>query len=127
MRAQWLLSPDDAERLVAPDGLEMADSTSPLMPDVRFVGLTRKGISKGSAMREIAAAYRVDMRDVMYIGDSGNDLSALRVVGHPIAMANADPEVIKAAAHTVGHVDDAGWRKRCGSRSAAGRSSARSR
>ncbi len=39
-------------------------------------------------MREIAAAYRVDMRDVMYVGDSGNDLSALRVVGHPIAMGN---------------------------------------
>lgn len=78
------------------------------MPNVSFVGMTRKGVSKGSAMREIAAAYRVDMRDVMYIGDSGNDISALRVVGHPIAMANADPEVIEAAGRTVGHVENAG-------------------
>lgn len=108
VRAQWLLSPEDAKRVVAPDGLEMAESTSPLMPDVRFVGLTRHGVSKGAAMREIAAAYRVDMRDVMYIGDSGNDLSALRVVGHPIAMGNADPQVIAAAERTVGHVDEAG-------------------
>ncbi len=108
VRAQWLLSPEDAEHVHAPPELEMAKSTSPLMPDVSFVGLTRKGVSKGSAMREIAAAYRIDMRDVMYIGDSGNDLSALRVVGHPIAMANADPQVIKAAARTVGHVDEAG-------------------
>jgi hydroxymethylpyrimidine pyrophosphatase-like HAD family hydrolase len=44
----------------------------------------------------------------MYIGDSGNDLSALRVVGHPIAMGNADPQVIEAAERTVGHVDEAG-------------------
>jgi len=108
VRAQWLLAPEDARRVVAPPGLEMADSSSPLMPGVRFIGLTRQGVSKGSAMREIAAAYRVDMRDVMYVGDSGNDLSALRVVGHPIAMGNADPEVIKAAQRTVGHVDAAG-------------------
>jgi len=108
VRAQWLLSPEDAKRVVVPAGLEMADSSSPLMPGVRFVGLTRQGVSKGSAMREIAAAYRVDLRDVMYIGDSGNDLSALRVVGHPIAMGNADPEVIKAAQRTVGQVDEAG-------------------
>lgn len=108
VRAQWLLSPEDADRVVAPPDLEMAHSTSPLMPNVRFVGLTRKGVSKGSAMREIASAYRIDMRDVMYIGDSGNDISALRVVGHPIAMGNADPEVIKAAGRTVGHVEQAG-------------------
>lgn len=108
VRAQWLLSPEDADHLIAPADLEMAHSTSPLMPNVRFVGLTRKGVSKGSAMREIAAAYRVDMRDVMYIGDSGNDISALRVVGHPIAMANASPKVIEAASRTVAHVDDAG-------------------
>lgn len=108
VRAQWLLSPEHARQVVAPAGLEMADSTSPLMPDVRFIGMTRQGVSKGTAMREIAGAYRVDMRDVMYVGDSGNDLSALRVVGHPIAMGNADPEVIQAAQRTVGHVNDAG-------------------
>lgn len=108
VRAQWLLSPADAERLVAPPGLEMATSTSPLMPNVHFVGLTRQGVSKGAAMRAIAAAYQVDLREVMYVGDSGNDLSALRVVGHPIAMANADPQVIAAAERTVGHVEDGG-------------------
>ena len=108
VRAQWLLAPADAARVVALDGLEMAHSTSPLMPDVRFVALTRAGICKGSAMREIAAAYEIDLRDVMYVGDAGNDLSALRIVGHPIAMANADPVVIEAAERTVGHVDTGG-------------------
>jgi Cof subfamily protein (haloacid dehalogenase superfamily) len=108
VRAQWVVSPEDAKRIIAPPDLEMADSSSPLMPGVRFIGLTRQGVSKGTAMREIAAAYRVDIRDVMYVGDSGNDLSALRVVGHPIAMGNADPQVIAAAERTVGHVDEVG-------------------
>lgn len=108
VRAQWLLSPEDAERVHVPSDLEVAHSTSPLMPGVRFVGITKQGVSKGNAMLEVAAAYRIDLRDVMYVGDSGNDLSALRVVGHPIAMANADPAVIAAASYTTGHVEEGG-------------------
>jgi hypothetical protein len=108
VRAQWLLSPEDAERVHAPSDLEVAHSTSPLMPGVRFVGITKLGVSKGNAMRDVAAAYRIDMRDVMYVGDSGNDLSALRVVGHPVAMANADPAVLAAASYTTGHVEEGG-------------------
>ena len=108
VRAQWLLSPDDAERVSVPPGLEVAHSTSPLMPGVRFVGITKQGVSKGQAIREVAAAYELDLGDVMYIGDSGNDLSALHIVGHPIAMANADAAVLAAASRTVGHVEEGG-------------------
>jgi hydroxymethylpyrimidine pyrophosphatase-like HAD family hydrolase len=93
---------------LAHPGLEVAQSTSPLMPDTQFVGLTHEGVTKGTAMRSIAAEYGVSMADVMYVGDSGNDLSALQNVGHSVAMGNADPAVIKAAKHTVDHVDRGG-------------------
>jgi hydroxymethylpyrimidine pyrophosphatase-like HAD family hydrolase len=89
-------------------GLEAARSTSPLMTGTQFVGFTREGVSKASAMRTIADQYEVALQDVMYIGDSGNDLPALRVVGHPVAMANADAAVIKAARQIVAHVDEGG-------------------
>jgi Cof subfamily protein (haloacid dehalogenase superfamily) len=110
VRAQWLLSRARAAEFtaIAHPGLEMAQSTSPLMPDTQFVGLTREGITKGTAMRSIAEEYGVSLADVMYVGDAGNDLSALRIVGHPIAMGNADPAVISAAKHTVDHVDRGG-------------------
>jgi Cof subfamily protein (haloacid dehalogenase superfamily) len=110
LRAQWLLTSSQAKQMmsVMHPGLEVAQSTSPLMPDTQFVGFTHEGVSKGTAMRTIAEQYGVALEDVMYIGDSGNDLPALRVVGHPIAMANADPSVIKVAAQTVGHVDEGG-------------------
>jgi len=110
LRAQWLLSPDKARQFMSEPhpGLEVAQSTSPLMPGTSFVGLTKEGVSKGSALRSVAEEYGIALRDVMYVGDAGNDLSALRVVGHPVAMGNADPKVLKAAAHTVGHVDDGG-------------------
>ena len=110
VRAQWLLTSDQAAAVMSRPhpGLEGAQSTSPLMPGTQFVGFTHEGVSKASAMRTIAAQYGIAMRDVMYVGDSGNDISALRVVGHPIAMGNSDPEVIKVAGRTVAHVDQAG-------------------
>lgn len=110
VRGQWLLPKDDADDFMAQPqpGLELATSTSPLMPDTAFVGITAAGVSKGSAMQIVAAAYGVEMRDVMYVGDADNDLSALKVAGHPIAMANASSAALKAAARTVGHVDEGG-------------------
>jgi Cof subfamily protein (haloacid dehalogenase superfamily) len=110
VRAQWLLTMAQAQHMMSctHPGLEVAQSTSPLMPDTQFVGFTHEGVSKASAMRTIAAAYGVAMEDVMYIGDSGNDLPALRVVGHPIAMANATQAVIEAARQTVGSDNEGG-------------------
>jgi Cof subfamily protein (haloacid dehalogenase superfamily) len=110
VRAQWLLTLEQASQFMsrAYPGLEVSQSTSPLMPGTQFVGFTRAGVSKASAMRTIALEYGIDMRDVMYIGDSGNDIPALRVVGHAVAMANSDPAVIEVAERVVAHVDEGG-------------------
>jgi Cof subfamily protein (haloacid dehalogenase superfamily) len=110
VRAQWVVSPDEASYFIrtAPAGLEVAESTSPIMPDSRFIGLTRAGVSKGSAMRSIAREYRVELEEVMYVGDAGNDISALRAVGVPVAMANADPAVLAIARHVAGDVERGG-------------------
>jgi Cof subfamily protein (haloacid dehalogenase superfamily) len=110
VRAQWLLSEERAREFTAVPhpGLEVAQSTSPIMMGTQFVGLTHEGVTKGTAMRSIAEGYGVPMQNVMYVGDAGNDLSALRVVGYPIAMGNADPAVKAAAKHTVDLVDRGG-------------------
>lgn len=110
VRAQWLLSLERARVFAGKPhrSVEIAQSSSPLMPDTVFVGLTREGVSKGSALRTVAAEYGIDLRDVMYVGDAPNDLPALRVVGQPIAMGNADPAVIHVAKRIVGHVNDGG-------------------
>lgn len=110
VRAQWLLSPKRATDVTATahHGLEVAQSSSPLMPETQFVGLTSAGVTKGNAIHGVADEYGISLDDVMYVGDAPNDLSALKVVGHPIAMANADPTVLKAAGRSVGHVDQGG-------------------
>jgi len=110
VRAQWLLSHEHGRQMaeIPHSGLEVALSTSPLMTETTFVGITSAGVSKGSAMRIVAEEYGIPLGDVMYVGDAENDLSALQLVGHPVAMANAAPAVLKIAKHTVSHVDSGG-------------------
>jgi Cof subfamily protein (haloacid dehalogenase superfamily) len=110
VRAQWLLPHEEARQwaTTARPHLEVALSSSPLMPETTFVGITRAGVSKGSALRAIAQEYGFDLADIMYVGDADNDLSALEIVGHPVAMGNAAQSVLRIAETTVGHVDDGG-------------------
>ena len=110
VRAQWLITQEELEALLAEPhpGLEVAASTSPLMPETQFVNLTTSGTTKASAIRTIAAEYGFSLDDVMHVGDSGNDVEAMRTVGWPVAMANAEPAVRAVAKHHAGHVDDGG-------------------
>jgi Cof subfamily protein (haloacid dehalogenase superfamily) len=110
VRAQWLVGIEEEATTLADDtgALERSASTSPVMPDTCFVNMTAPGVDKARAVRAIAAQYEVSLEDVMFVGDGNNDLAALRAVGHPVAMANADASVLAIARRTVGHVDDAG-------------------
>jgi Cof subfamily protein (haloacid dehalogenase superfamily) len=110
VRAQWLLPEDEvAGVLREPHGdLTLAPSTAPAMPDTVFVNMTARGVDKGSAVRAVARALGVALGRVMFVGDGGNDVPALRVVGFPVAMGNAEPAARAAARHHVGHVDAGG-------------------
>ena len=110
VRAQWVLTHDDAPTVLAQPhpGLEVSPSLAPAMPDGVFVNLTREGVNKGSAVRAVAIEYGVALADVMYVGDGLNDTPAMRIVGWPVAMANAEPIARDAAWRAVGHVDDGG-------------------
>lgn len=110
VRAQWLVHADELETVFAEphDGLEMSHSTSPVMPGVQFVNMTPAGHDKASAVRTLTQAYGIALDDVMFVGDGENDAIAMRVVGTPIAMGNADPGARAAAKRVVASVDDGG-------------------
>jgi Cof subfamily protein (haloacid dehalogenase superfamily) len=110
VRAQWVLAHDEARVVMAEPhpGLEMSSSSSPVMPGATFVNLTAAGVSKASAVRAVAAAYQVPLANVMFVGDAHNDLGAMREVGFPVAMGNAEPQVRAAARLQVPHVDEGG-------------------
>ncbi len=110
VRAQWLVAHADADATVADAdaSLEVARSTSPVMPETTFVMLTHKGVGKGAAMRAVAREYGIPLDRAMFVGDGDNDAHAMGEVGIPVAMANAVESVRRLARHHVGAVDDGG-------------------
>lgn len=67
--------------------------------------LNPKGVSKASGLRELCGLMNIDMSEVVAVGDSLNDIAAIREAGLGVAMGNAQDEV-KAAADVVTLTND---------------------
>lgn len=52
---------------------------------------------KETALREWAREHEVPLADIAYLGNDVNDLPAMRIVGWPVAVANAHPLVLEEA------------------------------
>ncbi|WP_424949218.1 Cof-type HAD-IIB family hydrolase [Deinococcus sp.] len=110
VRAQWVIPIEDQAALMAEPhpGLNLHPAGSPAMPETMFVSVTREGVSKASAVQTVAHRYGLELAGVMMVGDGENDVSAMRVVGHPVAMGNAQPGAVAASRYRVGDVNAAG-------------------
>ncbi|MCC6498830.1 MAG: acylneuraminate cytidylyltransferase [Anaerolineales bacterium] len=56
---------------------------------------------KGRAMREILAAKNVKAEEVIFVGNDWNDLPCFEIAGWSVAVADAYPEVLRAADHVL--------------------------
>jgi len=110
VRAQWIIPADELGAVMSEPhhGFDLGPSTGPDAPDTYFVNLTPPGIDKASGIRALCEIYGCSLQDVMFVGDGLNDLSAMRIVGAPVAMGNADPEVRALAKYQVDDVDSGG-------------------
>lgn len=63
------------------------------------------GVSKGTGVTEMAAAYGIPLEHVMAVGDYENDVPMFRVTGCSVAMGNA-PEFVKQEARFVTATND---------------------
>ena len=71
--------------------------------DLRLPEVLQRVGDKGTALRELAEAKGLELRQVAYMGDDLNDLPALRLAGLSIAPADAVPDVLAE----VGLITDA--------------------
>lgn len=110
VRVQWVVPIEDLPDALdlAPAGCTASGATSPVMPGAAFVSVTRDDVSKAAGVAEVATHFDVPLSDVMMVGDGNNDLSAMSVVGWPVAIGDADPSVVAAARIVVSAVDDDG-------------------
>jgi Cof subfamily protein (haloacid dehalogenase superfamily) len=65
-----------------------------------YLEILNKNASKGKAVKALAEHLGIDQKDVMAIGDSGNDVDLVDFAGIGVAMDNATDEV-KAVADVV--------------------------
>jgi Cof subfamily protein (haloacid dehalogenase superfamily) len=110
VRVQFVVSADESTGVTAAmgDGATVTIASSPVMPAAAFVTVTPSGITKATAITEIARELGTSVDRVMMVGDGHNDLEAIAAVGHGAAMGNAEPEVKAAARHQVASVAEDG-------------------
>ena len=72
-----------------------------------FLEITSMEATKGQALKYLGNMRNIEVKDIVAIGDSYNDIDMLRFAGMGVAMANA-PAAVKAAADfiTDSNVDD---------------------
>ncbi len=66
------------------------------------------GVTKGTALQDIARAYRMTLEDIIAIGDNQNDLPMFEVAGTSIAMGNAETSVKSKATYLTSNHDEDG-------------------
>ncbi len=95
LRAHWIVAPEKIEAALAfhPAGTQIGAATSPALPESVFASVTTTGITKGSAARLVAQMLDIPLAQTMAIGDSGSDIPALEVVGHPRVIGCAPTEM----------------------------------
>lgn len=88
--------------------LRLSWATAPGLPGITFVNIVAPSVSKGEAVRALAAHVGAPLGAVMAVGDSANDIPMFHVAGLAVAMGNA-PKSVRDAAHVVtGDVDNGG-------------------
>lgn len=87
-RGQW-----DEIQSVIPAGLNVGYGVSPTAPNTDYISLLPANIDKAHAVKKLASHLRVDLQNVMAIGDSAGDTPMLEVVGHPRVMGNAPANI----------------------------------
>jgi Cof subfamily protein (haloacid dehalogenase superfamily) len=70
-----------------------------------YLEITSIDATKGEALRRLATHLNLDLKRILAIGDSRNDLSMFEIVGKRVAMGNAVPEV-KAVADLIAPTND---------------------
>ena len=75
---------------------------------LRLIEAVAAGVSKASALADLAAREGIAPADVIAFGDMPNDLPMLAWAGTSYAVANAHPDVLAAVDRVIGANEDDG-------------------
>lgn len=87
----------------------LISSVDPFTDD-GLIDLLPRGVSKAAAVQWWSDREGYDHAEVIFAGDSGNDLAALTAGYLSIVVANADRDLVK---RVLAHHEENGWSNRC--------------
>ncbi len=93
------------------EGLSITWTRTPAFANLAFINITARGVSKGKALEALASHLRIDLEDVVAIGDGTNDIALLSTAGLAIAMQNAPNELKAVANYVAPNVEHNGFAK----------------
>ncbi len=110
LRMQYIVTDADVDQacLLVPKGCVASSATSPIIPGYHFVSITDAAVSKASGVIALADILGISLDQVMMVGDGQNDVSALGVAGHPVAMGNGHADAKAVAKYIVADVENDG-------------------
>jgi Cof subfamily protein (haloacid dehalogenase superfamily) len=73
-----------------------------------WLEVVNKEVRKDLAIKRLCRELDIPLEDVVYFGDNFNDREALRLVGHPVLVENAQPELKKEFKTVIPSVYDEG-------------------
>lgn len=88
--------------------LNFSWTRTPAYPDVDFVNVVDREVSKGKALEELASFLGIPLARVAAIGNGVNDVSLLSTAGLAIAMDDAPDELKAVADHVTPDVEHSG-------------------
>ena len=83
----------------------LIDESIPKQGSVIYYDVASVESDKGHAIKKFCQILEIDLKDTIAIGDQYNDLAMFKVVGHSVAMGNANDD-IKAQADEVTAAND---------------------
>lgn len=90
-----------------PHAFELALTEYPAR-DLSILDVTAAGVSKGSALADLARSRGLDAAEVMALGDNLNDRTMLEFAGVPVVMGNASAELKAFGWEETASNDEAG-------------------
>jgi hypothetical protein len=94
--------PDEVREVMRDQGVKVLDTGF-------AIHLQEKGISKGLALRRLAADMGIPVGEFLAVGDSENDLEMIEAAGIGVAVANARGEVKAASDYVTEKGDGEGF------------------
>lgn len=86
----------------------VGDEVNKVFSKKHYLEVINKKVNKGEALLKLFQIEGIDKDKVIAFGDAWNDLEMLQIVGHGVAMGNAEEELKKLVGRSCGTNDEDG-------------------